>query len=57
MTGVRIVEDGTEAGFVRFKAHQPWRLLMSELIPYSQQSSEVAPTGVGALVERKASPT
>ncbi|MBK7167370.1 MAG: hypothetical protein IPH81_19530 [Candidatus Microthrix sp.] len=27
---------------------------MSELIPYSQQSSEVAPTGVGALVERKA---
>ena len=23
---------------------------MSELIPYSQQSSEVAPTGVGALV-------
>ena len=27
---------------------------MSELIPYSQQSSEVVPTGVGALVERKA---
>ena len=27
---------------------------MSELIPYSQHSSEVAPTGVGALVERKA---
>ena len=27
---------------------------MSELIPYSTSSTEVAPTGVGALVERKA---
>jgi hypothetical protein len=41
-------------GFERRSGINLRRLLMSELIPYSTSSTEVAPTGVGALVERKA---